>query len=130
MSNEINNEGKTRYAQRSKRKKTNLILNGLIVAVIILIVFVSYSIFHTNDEKIQLKIKQTNRNQDKKYRMSMKQLLRRLNQIIKRRTLLQKRKRNLMGRKLSQKAAVTRMLLKRLRILPGSLLEHPKQESM
>lgn len=51
LSNEINNEGKTRYAQRSKRKKTNLILNGLIVAVIILIVFVSYSIFHTNDEK-------------------------------------------------------------------------------
>lgn len=50
MSKEINNENKTRYQQRSKRKKTNLILNGLIIAVILLIGFVSYSIFHTNDE--------------------------------------------------------------------------------
>ncbi|MCB5235714.1 YrrS family protein [Niallia circulans] len=51
MSKEINDEGRTRYQQRSKRKKTNFILNGLIIVVILLIVFVSYSIFHTNDEK-------------------------------------------------------------------------------
>ncbi|WP_400242579.1 YrrS family protein [Niallia sp. JL1B1071] len=51
MSKEINNENSTRYQQRSKRKKTNLILNGLIIVVILLIGFVSYSIFHTNDEK-------------------------------------------------------------------------------
>ncbi len=50
LSKEINNENSTRYQQRSKRKKTNLILNGLIIAVILLIGFVSYSIFHTNDE--------------------------------------------------------------------------------
>ncbi len=50
LSKEINNENNTRYQQRSKRKKTNLILNGLIIAVILLIGFVSYSIFHTNDE--------------------------------------------------------------------------------
>jgi len=51
LSKEINDEGRTRYQQRSKRKKTNFILNGLIIVVILLIVFVSYSIFHTNDEK-------------------------------------------------------------------------------
>ncbi|CAM3933846.1 YrrS family protein [Mesobacillus thioparans] len=43
------NEG-TRSGQRAKRKKTNLILNSLIVIVILLIGIVSFNIFFSNDE--------------------------------------------------------------------------------
>lgn len=50
MNSDINNENRSRYEQRSKRKKTNLILNGLIIIVILLIVYVSYTIFSTNDK--------------------------------------------------------------------------------
>ncbi|WP_312093341.1 DUF1510 family protein [Niallia sp.] len=62
MSKETNSENSTRYQQRSKRKKTNLILNGLIIAVILLIGFVSYSIFHTNDENNADKKQDSNTN--------------------------------------------------------------------
>ena len=61
LSKEINNESRTRFQQRSKRKKTNLILNGLIILVILLIGFVSYSIFHTNDEKNTANEQETNK---------------------------------------------------------------------
>ncbi|MGP7816896.1 DUF1510 family protein [Niallia sp. 01092] len=50
MSTEANNN-QSRSEQRLKRRKTNLILNSLIGIVLLLIVFVSYSIFHTNDSK-------------------------------------------------------------------------------
>ncbi|MFT9596742.1 DUF1510 family protein [Mesobacillus sp.] len=43
------NEG-TRSGIRSKRRKTNLILNSLIVVVILLIGIVSFNIFFSNDE--------------------------------------------------------------------------------
>ncbi|WLR56247.1 YrrS family protein [Mesobacillus subterraneus] len=43
------NEG-TRSRLRSKRRKTNLILNSLIVVVILLIGIVSFNIFFSNDE--------------------------------------------------------------------------------
>jgi cytoskeletal protein RodZ len=43
------NEG-ARSKKRAKRRKTNLILNSLIVVVILLIVFVSVNIFFSNDE--------------------------------------------------------------------------------
>ncbi|KAB7667266.1 YrrS family protein [Bacillus sp. B1-b2] len=49
--NEETNASRTRYQQRSKRKKTNLILNGLIIVVILLIVVVSYSIFSNKDDQ-------------------------------------------------------------------------------
>jgi hypothetical protein len=43
------NEG-ARTRTRAKRRKTNLILNSLIVVVILLIAFVSFNIFFSNDE--------------------------------------------------------------------------------
>ncbi|MFT8320191.1 MAG: DUF1510 family protein [Bacillus sp. (in: firmicutes)] len=72
MSSEANNNSQSRSEQRSKRKKTNLILNSLIVFVILLIVFVSYSIFSNNDHKNadksnknSAKTEQTNKDTDK-----------------------------------------------------------------
>ncbi|WP_445490263.1 YrrS family protein [Niallia sp. 03133] len=62
MSSEANNHNQSRSEQRSKRKKTNFILNSLIVIVILLIVFVSYSIFSNNDHKNADKI---NKNKEK-----------------------------------------------------------------
>lgn len=50
MNSEGNTNNRSRSEQRSKRKKTNLILNSLIVIVILLIVFVSYTIFSSKDE--------------------------------------------------------------------------------
>ena len=50
MNSEDNANNRSRSEQRSKRKKTNLILNSLIVIVILLIVFVSYTIFSSKDE--------------------------------------------------------------------------------
>jgi cytoskeletal protein RodZ len=49
MSNEFQSGARSSY--RAKRKKTNLILNSLIVLVLALIVFVAYSIFSSGDEK-------------------------------------------------------------------------------
>lgn len=45
------NEG-TRSRQRAKRRKTNIILNSLIVVVILLIGIVSFNIFFSNDEGV------------------------------------------------------------------------------
>ena len=48
----LNNfHGNSRATSREKRKKTNFILNGSIVIVLILIAFVSYSIFSLGDNK-------------------------------------------------------------------------------
>lgn len=47
----INFQGNSRAKSRAKRKKTNFILNGIIVIVLILIAFVSYSIFSSGDNK-------------------------------------------------------------------------------
>ncbi|MGG1677974.1 YrrS family protein [Neobacillus sp. NRS-1170] len=46
-----NFQGNSRSTSRTKRKKINFILNGSIVIVLILIAFVSYSIFSTGDNK-------------------------------------------------------------------------------
>lgn len=48
-----------RSQQRAKRKKTNLILNGLIGLVILLIIIVSVSIFGKDDEKTDKKVDQS-----------------------------------------------------------------------
>jgi cytoskeletal protein RodZ len=44
-------QGSSRAGYRAKRKKTNVILNGLIVVVLLLIVFVAYSIFISGNNK-------------------------------------------------------------------------------
>lgn len=44
-----NQEDYSRYGKRTKRKKTNIILNSLIIVVVLLIVIVSYTIFSGND---------------------------------------------------------------------------------
>lgn len=49
MSNDFQSSSRSQY--RSKRKKTNLILNGLIVVVLLLIAFVAYSIFSSGSDK-------------------------------------------------------------------------------
>lgn len=43
--------GPSRSNQRAKRRKTNLILNSLIVIVLLLIIFVSFSIFFSNGDE-------------------------------------------------------------------------------
>ena len=48
-----------RSKQRAKRRKTNLILNGLIGLVLLLIIFVSFSIFSKNDDQTEKKVEQT-----------------------------------------------------------------------
>ena len=50
MSNDFNSKSRSGY--RSKRKKTNLVLNSLIIIVLLLIIFVAYTIFLSGgDEK-------------------------------------------------------------------------------
>ncbi|MCQ6278190.1 DUF1510 family protein [Bacillus sp. EB600] len=44
-------QGSSRAGYRAKRKKTNFILNGLIVVVLLLIGFVAYSIFLSGNDK-------------------------------------------------------------------------------
>ncbi len=44
-------QGSSRAGYRAKRKKTNFVLNGLIVVVLLLIVFVAYSIFLSGNDK-------------------------------------------------------------------------------
>lgn len=46
-----NFQGNSRSTSRAKRKKINIILNGSIVIVLILIAFVSYSIFSSGDNR-------------------------------------------------------------------------------
>jgi len=60
LSTDTNNNVRSRSENRSKRKKTNIILNGLIILVIALIVFVSYSIFKTKDDNNAEKQSNTN----------------------------------------------------------------------
>ncbi|MEW9107866.1 MAG: YrrS family protein [Cytobacillus gottheilii] len=48
-----NQEEYSRYGKRSKRKKTNIILNSLIVVVLLLIIIVSYAVFSGNDNDNQ-----------------------------------------------------------------------------
>jgi cytoskeletal protein RodZ len=44
----------SRSGNRAKRKKTNIVLNGLIIVVLLLIIFVAYNIFATgNDNALQ-----------------------------------------------------------------------------
>ncbi|WP_066063979.1 YrrS family protein [Neobacillus soli] len=49
MSNDFNSNSRSGY--RSKRKKTNLVLNGLIIVVLLLIIFVAYNIFASGNDK-------------------------------------------------------------------------------
>ncbi|MGZ4160686.1 MAG: DUF1510 family protein [Neobacillus sp.] len=49
MSNDF--QSGSRSGTRAKRKKTNIILNGLIVIVLALIIFVAYNIFSSGDDK-------------------------------------------------------------------------------
>ncbi len=48
MSNDFNSNSRSGY--RAKRKKTNLVLNSLIVIVLLLIVFVAYKIFASGSD--------------------------------------------------------------------------------
>jgi cytoskeletal protein RodZ len=48
-------QGSSRAGYRAKRKKTNFVLNGLIVIVLLLIVFVGYSIFISGNDKTAAK---------------------------------------------------------------------------
>ncbi|MDQ1001412.1 hypothetical protein QFZ28_001812 [Neobacillus niacini] len=57
MSNDFQSGSRSSY--RAKRKKTNLILNGLIVIVLALIFFVAYTIFLSGDDKAAPKEEQT-----------------------------------------------------------------------
>jgi cytoskeletal protein RodZ len=57
--------GPSRLGQRTKRRKTNLILNSLIVIVLLLIIIVSFSIFFSNgDEASTTESKQTSQQDD------------------------------------------------------------------
>ncbi|WP_419956087.1 DUF1510 family protein [Neobacillus niacini] len=57
MSNDFQSGSRSSY--RAKRKKTNLVLNSLIVIVLALIVFVAYTIFLSGDDKASPKEEQT-----------------------------------------------------------------------
>jgi len=60
------NNGNSRATSRAKRKKTKLILTGSIVIGLILIVFVTYSIFSSNDNNASPKSTQAStENQEK-----------------------------------------------------------------
>jgi cytoskeletal protein RodZ len=48
LSNDFNSNSRSGY--RSKRKKTNLVLNGLIIFVLLLIIFVAYNIFASGND--------------------------------------------------------------------------------
>ncbi|QQZ10781.1 YrrS family protein [Heyndrickxia vini] len=71
MANNFDNQFRSRSDQRSKRRKTNLILNSLIVIVVVLIIVVASTIFYggRNDEKnasaAKNKVSQHTKNNDK-----------------------------------------------------------------
>lgn len=48
MSNDFNSNSRSGY--RAKRKKTNVVLNGLIIVVLLLIIFVAYNIFASGND--------------------------------------------------------------------------------
>jgi FtsZ-interacting cell division protein ZipA len=53
LKNDFDSSSRSNY--RAKRKKTNFILNGLIVIVLLLIAFVAYSIFSSGNDKTSTK---------------------------------------------------------------------------
>jgi cytoskeletal protein RodZ len=53
LSNDFNSNSRSGY--RAKRKKTNLVLNGLIIIVLLLIIFVAYTIFSSGNDKAATK---------------------------------------------------------------------------
>ena len=62
MTNDINSKSRSGY--RAKRKKTNIVLNSLIVVVLLLIIFVAYNIFATGNDNASTK-KETTKTEQK-----------------------------------------------------------------
>lgn len=62
MTNNINSKSRSGY--RAKRKKTNIVLNSLIVVVLLLIIFVAYNIFATGNDNASPK-KETTKTEQK-----------------------------------------------------------------
>jgi cytoskeletal protein RodZ len=48
LNNDLNSNSRSGY--RAKRKKTNIVLNGLIIVVLLLIIFVAYNIFASGND--------------------------------------------------------------------------------
>ncbi|MEH7333978.1 DUF1510 family protein [Neobacillus drentensis] len=63
MSNELNQN--SRFGNRTKRKKTNLVLNSLIIIVLLLIIFVAYNIFASGDDNAAEPKKETQNTEQK-----------------------------------------------------------------
>jgi len=62
----LSNESNSRSGYRAKRKKTNVVLNALIVVVLLLIIFVAYNIFASgNDNTSTSKTQSTKTEQTK-----------------------------------------------------------------
>jgi cell division protein FtsN len=57
LTNDLNSNSRSGY--RSKRKKTNIVLNSLIIVVLLLIIFVAYNIFATGNDKASPKKEST-----------------------------------------------------------------------
>ncbi|MEH7482203.1 DUF1510 family protein [Neobacillus drentensis] len=57
MTNDLNSNSRSGY--RSKRKKTNIVLNSLIIVVLLLIIFVAYNIFATGNDNASPKKEST-----------------------------------------------------------------------
>jgi cytoskeletal protein RodZ len=57
LTNDLNSNSRSGY--RSKRKKTNIVLNSLIIVVLLLIIFVAYNIFATGNDNASPKKEST-----------------------------------------------------------------------
>ncbi|MBT2697970.1 DUF1510 family protein [Bacillus sp. ISL-40] len=57
MTNDLNSNSRSGY--RTKRKKTNIVLNSLIIVVLLLIIFVAYNIFATGNDNASPKKEST-----------------------------------------------------------------------
>jgi cytoskeletal protein RodZ len=57
LSNDLNSNSRSGY--RTKRKKTNIVLNSLIIVVLLLIIFVAYNIFATGNDNASPKEEST-----------------------------------------------------------------------
>ncbi|MEH7074136.1 YrrS family protein [Neobacillus drentensis] len=62
MTNDLNSKSRSGY--RAKRKKTNIVLNSLIIVVLLLIIFVAYNIFATGNDNASSK-KETTKTEQK-----------------------------------------------------------------
>lgn len=62
LTNDLNSNSRSGY--RTKRKKTNIVLNSLIIVVLLLIIFVAYNIFATGNDKAAPK-KETTKTEQK-----------------------------------------------------------------